>query len=309
MAHPILCVDIGGTSTKAAILEPGGQLNFIHSIDTVPGVERYFGALVDLIRQVRNRAPDVSEMGISLAGFLDDGRTRLIYNPNIKWLENFPLQERFCRSFPDLRIELEVDSNAAAMAEYCLGSGREHRRFLCVVCGTGLGVGMSVDGAPLRFAYGCLGDIGHVIVDRNGNPCSCGGRGCAEAMIGAPALVDRFRSLAQLHEAVTLQTVIERAGAGDQRAAQVIVQAGEWLGVALASIANMLFPDHIAIAGGLSAAGDLLIAPASRVFQDLASTAVRQRATITRATLGPLASLSGAAWPFWRHYPAKDVEF
>ncbi|MGH9620309.1 MAG: ROK family protein, partial [Bryobacteraceae bacterium] len=306
---PILCVDIGGTSTKAAILEPGGQLNFIHSIDTVPGVERYFGALVDLIRQVRNRAPDVSEMGISVAGFLDDGRTRLIYNPNIKWLENFPLHERLCQSFPDLRIELEVDSNAAAMAEYCLGSGREHRRFLCVVCGTGLGVGMSVDGAPLRFTYGCLGDIGHVIVDRNGPLCSCGGRGCAEAMIGALALVDRFRSLAHPHEAVTLQTVIERAGAGDQRAAQVIVQAGEWLGVALASIANMLFPDHIAIAGGLSAAGDLLIAPASRVFQDLASTAVRQRATITRATLGPLASLSGAAWPFWRHYPAKDVEF
>jgi glucokinase len=300
VVRPILCVDIGGTSTKAAVLEPDGELKFINAIATVPGPESFFEALVALIRETRNHAPDASEMGISVAGFLDDTRSRLIYNPNIKWLEDFPLHEELCRRFPDLRIELEVDSNAATMAEYHLGSGRGSRRFLCVTCGTGLGVGMCVDGRPLRFAYGCLGDIGHVIVDRNGPLCSCGGRGCAEAMIGAPALVDRFRRLAHLEEAVTLLAIIERANAGDQRAAQVIAQAGEWLGVALASIANILFPDRIAIAGGLSAAGNLLIAPASRVFQDLASTAVRQRITIARATLGARASLTGAAWPFWQ---------
>lgn len=300
VARPILCVDIGGTSTKAGVLEPGNELKFIDAIATLPGPERFFDALVALIREARNHAPDASEMGISVAGFLDDARSRLIYNPNIKWLEDFPLQEELRRSFPNVRAELEVDSNAATMAEYRLGSGRGSCRFLCVTCGTGLGVGMCVDGRPLRFAYGCLGDIGHVIVDRNGPLCSCGGRGCAEAMISAPALVDRFRMMAHLEEAVTLQAIIEQANAGDQRAAQVIVEAGEWLGVALASIANILFPDRIAIAGGLSAAGDLLIAPASRVFQDLASTAVREKTTVVRATLGPLAPLTGAAWPFWR---------
>lgn len=302
--RPILCVDIGGTSTKAAILQPSAELNLMSSIATVPGVRGYFEALVNLIRQVRNRAADVSgqcvmEMGVAVAGFLDDTRSRLIYDPNVKWLENFPLHERLCQTFPDLRIELEVDSNAATMAEYRLGSGRESRRFLCITCGTGLGVGMSVDGSPLRFAYGCLGDIGHVVVDRNGPLCSCGGRGCAEAMIGAPRLVDRYRSLAHREEVTTLQTIIERANAGDERAADVIVEAGEWLGVALSSIANTLFPDHIAIAGGLSAAGDLLIAPAYRVFREVASTAAREKTTVAKATLGPVASLMGAAWPFW----------
>jgi glucokinase len=119
-------------------------------------------------------------------------------------------------------------------------------------------------------------------------------------MIAAPRLVDRYRSLAHLEDAVTLQTIIERASAGEPRGIEVIGQAGEWLGVALASIANTLFPDHIAIAGGLSAASDLLIAPASRVFREMASTAARERTTIAKATLGPLASLMGAAWPFWQ---------
>lgn len=300
---PVLCVDIGGTSTKAAVQGPGDGFTSLDSIATVPGVEQYFESLVGLIRQVLNGVEPsgkrVAHMGVAVAGFLDDSRRRLIYNPNIRWLEGFPLHERLCGIFPDLRIEMEVDSNAATMAEYRSGSGRGSSRFLCVTCGTGLGVGMAVDGRPLRFAHGCLGDIGHVIVDRNGPMCTCGGRGCAEALIGSPRLMDRFRNLAHVEQAVTLQEVIKGANAGDRDAAEVIVEAGEYLGVALASIANILFPDRIAIAGGLSAAGDSLIEPARLVFQELASTATRQGTIILKATLGPLASLAGASWPFW----------
>lgn len=300
MTRSILCVDIGGTSTKAAILESSGELSVIDSIPTAPEIECYFEALVGLIRRMRSHAVQpVTELGIAVAGFLDDARTHLVYNPNIRWLEDFPLRERLCQRIPDLRIELEVDSNAATMAEYRLGSGRGSHRFLCVTCGTGIGAGMSVDGCVLRFAHGCLGDIGHVIVDRNGPLCSCGGRGCAEAVIGAQALVNRYTSLAHPDETVTLQTIVERANAGDQNAAGVIMEAGEWLGVALASIANMLFPDRIAIAGGLSAACDLLVLPARRVFEELAGTAVRHGTKISKAALGPRAPLVGAAWPFW----------
>jgi glucokinase len=304
-SHSVIAVDIGGTSTKAAILEPNGELKFVQSIPTLPDAQNYFQTLVELIRRVREHAAETSaqsikELGVAVAGFLDEERSRLIYNPNVSWLENFPLRERIDEVFPDLRIELEVDSNAATMAEYRLGSGRGTRRFLCVTCGTGLGVGMTVNGSPLRFAYGCLGDIGHVIVDRNGPRCTCGGRGCAEAMIGAPMLAIRFREITHVDEVVTLQAIIERAKAGDPSATEVIAQAGEWLGIALASIANMLFPDHIAIAGGLSAAGDLLITAADRVFREVASVKARHRTRLARATLGPLAPLVGAAWPFWQ---------
>ena len=305
LSRRFLCVDIGGTSTKAGILQTDGNLVFVDSIPSLPHIEDYFQSLVRLIRSVRERAEGqglqtVSEMGVSLAGFLDDARTHLVYNPNLSWLENFPLRHRLSKVFPDLQLELEVDSNAAALAEYHLGSGRGARRFLCVTCGTGLGVGMVVDGQPLRFAYGCLGDIGHVIIKRDGPPCSCGGIGCAEAIISAPNLARQYRELTGMDESATLRTVIERANAGDRQAMDVIRNAGEWLGVAVASMANILFPDRIAIAGGLSSALDLLAEPTRRVFQESASIIARSRTTLEIATLKSNASLVGAAWPFWK---------
>jgi glucokinase len=303
-ARPVLCVDIGGTSTKAGVLDTTGDLKFVNSIPSRPDAEHYFSELLSLIQQIRHQAEeqltqDLFEMGIGVAGFLDDERTRLVYNSNLRWLENFPLRERLSAAFPGLHLELEVDSNAATMAEYRLGSGQGFRRFLCVASGTGLGVGMVVDGHPLRIAYGCLGDIGHVVVQRDGPLCTCGGRGCAEIMVSAPMLAMQYQKLANPKQA-TLRIVIDAARAGDNHAVQILNEAGEWLGIAIASMSNTLFPDHIAVAGGLSAAGDLVLEPAERMFQQTASIAARSRTKLVRATLGPRASLIGAASPFWK---------
>ncbi len=301
--QPVLCVDIGGTSTKAGLLATSGDLQFVDSIPSRPDAVHYFSQLLTLIRQTLNQAGEQSappplEMGIAVAGFLDDDRTRLVYNPNLSWLENFPLRDRLSAAFPDLHIELEVDSNAAAMAEYRLGSGQGFYRFLCVTSGTGLGVGMIADGRPLRVAYGCLGDIGHVVVERDGPLCPCGGRGCAEIMVSAPVLAAQYRKVANLNQA-TLRTVIDAAQGGDQQAVQILSVAGEWLGIAIASIANTFFPDHIAFAGGLSAAGVLVLEPAERTFQKHAAIAARSHTQMVTATLGASASLIGAASPFW----------
>lgn len=258
LERPVLCVDIGGTSTKAGVLDPDGEIASISSIPSKPEVEAYFNALVRLIEQTGAAAATAFDqpargLGVAVAGFLDADRNYLLYNPNLSWLEGFPLRRRLAESFPELTIELEIDSNAATMAEYRFGSGRESARFLCVIAGTGLGVGMTVGGEPLRFAHGCMGDIGHVIVQRDGPLCTCGGRGCAEIMVSSSVLAERYRDAAGLTGAVALRDVIQAADAGNQHAVVVLKEAGEWLGVAIASMANTLFPDHIAIAGGLSA--------------------------------------------------------
>src|SRR6185437_13036158 len=132
-------------------------------------------------------------------------RSYLVYNSNLEWLEGFPLRKRLIERLPGIAIELEIDSNAATMAEYQLGSGQGSRRFLCATCGTGLGVGMAVDGVPLRFAYGCMGDIGHVIVLRDGPLCTCRGRGCAEIMISATSLARQYGTLRGEQDEVTLR--------------------------------------------------------------------------------------------------------
>ncbi len=302
--NSILCVDIGGTSTKVAVLDAAGAIRNLDSIPTRPHAETYFCSLTGLIERTREaalveqgRAP--VQMGVAVAGFLDAGRSHLVYNSNLAWLEGFPLRERLSDKFPELAIELEVDSNAATMAEYQLGSGRGSSRFLCLAAGTGLGVGMAVNGVPLRFAYGCLGDIGHVIVLRDGPLCTCGGKGCAEILVSAPFLAEQYRQMTAKESETTLRDVILNAQAGDLAAVDVLKRAGEWLGLAVASMANIFFPDHIAIAGGLSAADELVLGPAEKVFRESACLLARSNATLTRATLGSMATLIGAAWPFW----------
>jgi len=301
---PVLCVDIGGTSTKAGVLASNGQVELVDSIPTRPDPEAYLGKLIELIAATGKRAAQEfgtapSQMGIAVAGFLDQDREYLVYNSNLAWLERFPLRQRLSEQFPGMAIELEVDSNAATMAEYQLGSGRGSKRFLCLAAGTGLGVGLAIDGKPLRFAYGCLGDIGHVIVLRDGPLCTCGGRGCAEILVSAPVLAQRYQKLTRNTEETTLRDVICDAQSGEPMAIEILQQAGEWLGVAVASISNIFFPDHIAIAGGLSAAGPLVLGPAERVFRDSACVLARSNVTFSQAALGSMATLIGAAWPFW----------
>ncbi len=301
---PVLCVDIGGTSTKAGLLRQNGEVEFVHSIPTKPDVESYFHSLTALIERTLAEAArqgfEAKQLGVAVAGFLDSERDFLLYNSNLFWLEGFPLRRRLRERFPGLAIELEVDSNAAVMAEYQFGSGKNSQRFLCVTVGTGMGVGMTVEGAPLRFAYGCMGDAGHVIVLRDGPLCTCGGHGCAEAMVSAPVIAERYRQRAGIEQPVSLRDVIMAAGeSGNPIAAAVLREAGEWLGIAIASLANLFFPDHIAVAGGLSAAGDFTLRPAEEAFRQSACALARANTTFARATLGPNTTLIGAAWPFW----------
>ncbi|HEY7303371.1 MAG TPA: ROK family protein [Bryobacteraceae bacterium] len=302
MTNSVLCVDIGGTSSKAGILDPAGQLHWIESIPTSPNALSFANRLCELIdRTLANGAAGghvIAGIGVAVAGFISFERDRLVYNPNLSWLEEFPIKDRLSQRF-DFPIELEVDSNAATMAEYRFGSGANSKRFLCITSGTGLGVGMALNGAPLRFAYGCLGDIGHVVVQPDGPLCSCGGHGCAEIMVSAPALAERYKTRAGLEQDLNLRDVIEAAHARDPLALAILEEAGASLGIAIASMANILFPDHIAIAGGLSAAGDFVLDPAERVFRESASILARSNVSFTKATLGTMATLIGAAWPFW----------
>ncbi|MDQ2844372.1 MAG: ROK family protein [Acidobacteriota bacterium] len=308
---PILCVDIGGSSAKAGLLYANGELIHVDSIATKPDAESFMASLIQLIAKTRaapekDQQPEPIRLGIAVAGFLDPERTCLIYNSNLSWLEGFPLRRRLQQEFPGLTIELEVDSNAATMAEYRFGSGQGSSRFLCVTSGTGLGVGMTINGAPLRFAYGCLGDIGHTIVLRDGPLCTCGGRGCAEILVSAVSVAANYKQSINSVQDLSLRDVIEAAHRGETAAISVLQNAGEWLGVAVASMANTFFPDHIAIAGGLSAGGDFVLKPAERVFRESACVLARSTARFTRATLGSTATLIGAACPFWEGETNED---
>ena len=293
--------DIGGTTTKLALVGHEGRIDDFTSIPTGPAdASAFVDALLQLMGGILKRAGDrpIAGIGIAVAGFIGENHDRIAYNPNLPWLEDYPLRETIANRFR-LPVLVECDSNAACLAEYRFGAGREARRLLGLVCGTGIGGGMVIDGRILRFAYECLGDAGHIIVVPGGPPCPCGGRGCAEAVISAPAIAAKFAQTRGLAiGSCTLKDVIEAARNGCKDGRYLLREAGNLLGIALASLSHLLFPDRIVIAGGLSEADEYFIPAVEESFHFSAGNLPKSGVKISKAAFGWQATLVGAACPF-----------
>ncbi len=314
-----LGIDIGGTSTKLAIVAGSdGSTLAVQSIPTsgqgAPTVflPAMFKAAQALVARARADGHTVSGVGMAVAGFLDERRDRLVYNPNLQPLVGYPLLTGISAQL-QMPAVLEVDSNAACLAEALYGAGRGVDRFLSLSIGTGLGGGITQHGRLLRTSYECVGDIGHVIVDPQGPRCGAGCRGCAEALICAPALEGQALEQARmepqgglarrlaLHGTITARDVIELGHAGDVAAQSLLARTGHWLGIAIASMATIFFPDLVAISGGVSEAGEMLLAAANRAFRETAAPFAADRVTLCKGTLGARAGVIGAAAGIWNH--------
>jgi len=193
------------------------------------------------------------------------------------------LEKRFSLNCP-----LEVDSNAAVVAEYRHGAGRGSSRFLGVTVGTGLGGGVIIDGQLLRFTGECAGDIGHIILDRNGRLCTCGARGCLEAMVNVASLEERGQGR-------SVREIISGAREGDQIAVKALSETGWWLGLGLASLCPLFSPDTIAVGGGISAAGELLLESVRKSFHVHARPEFRDHTSILGSSFEGWDGMIGAA--------------
>jgi glucokinase len=284
-----LGVDIGGTNTKVALVSDRGD---VAGIETFPTGQNQ-AALIANIREAANRCRGDTALrgaGVAVAGFINSARDRLSYNPNLQWLEGFPLRDALADAL-GVTVALEVDSNASCHGEYRFGAGRGSERFLCLVAGTGLGVGMIIGGALVRFMGECIGDAGHVVVDANGPECPCGGRGCAEVMVSERTIVQKAQCGA------TLRDVMESARQGNSRAVSELAAAGRALGIAMASLSQIFFPDRIALAGGLAEAEDLVLPAAEAEFRRTVNAEARAHVSVVKAALGWRATVIGAAAP------------
>jgi glucokinase len=268
-----------------------------------------YAEVKNLFTEARNKSLQVEGIGISIAGFIDPERTRLEFNPNLPTLEGYPITQAFSNRF-DLPVVLEVDSNCATLGEQRFGSGRASKRFLCLVIGTGLGGGMTIDGELVRFTYECMGDMGHVIVQPGGPSCSVGCKGCAEALVSAPGIVKRANlalpSFPNSSLNITKQEtgdlearhIIEAAREDEPLAVMLLNDTGYWIGLALSSLSALFLPDRIALAGGVSEAGDLLLKPTETAYRSNAGAFYQENVTIKKAQLGWQATVLGAACPF-----------
>jgi glucokinase len=170
--------------------------------------------------------------------------------------------------------------------------------------GTGIGGGIVVDGRIFHGSTGVAGEIGHMSIQADGRPCGCGNRGCLEAYASASAMVARMKetlaagrpsTLSERGEALTAQDISRAAAEGDAAAAENIETTGRYLGVGVSNVLHILNPGVVAFSGGVTAAGEMLLAPLRREVAARSLTASREAARICYAQLPREAGLIGAA--------------
>lgn len=304
-----LGIDVGGTTAKLGTVDAAGQIRGRAAVPTGAAltaeslVSSIAAAAGPLLERARDEGLEVATAGLALPGMLYPDRSAVRNVTNLPGLSHAPLRDWLAETL-GLTVALDNDACAAALGEYRYGAGPGADRLLVVTVGTGIGAGMVVDGAVFRTSQGCLGDPGHVIVDRDGPRCGCGGRGCLEAIAAAPAIVrhaarraveDPASALAQLPAPFEVRDVARVAEAGDPAARAVLAEAGRWLGMGLTSLLHVLSPDRILIGGGVAEAGGLLLDPLREAMLDHGMPFLTRGLRIDRAALTADAGLLGAA--------------
>jgi glucokinase len=284
----VVALDIGGSGIRAARVQDGvivrrARLDLIPAEAPANAAETLRAALGSL-----EPSPGDGALGVAFPGFLDDAGRVLpgIYLPGFVGMDFVDTLGPLMDGRP---MAVVPDIAAAGVAE-AAATGTSGR-LLCVCLGTGANAVLVVDGAVVDLAGGCLGDAGHVVIDAEGPECTCGGRGCLEAVCSGRALA---REGAQLGFG-DAASVCEAARETNPGAIELVSRAGRALGRALASWAAMTFPDLVVVTGGLSAAGELLVAPARAEMRRVGPPGIVSGLAVQIGRCGPDAALLGAA--------------
>lgn len=301
-------VDIGGTKVAAGVVDGEGVI-IERRLAATPS--RSAAAVEDtiaaVVAELRAEHP-VETVGIGAAGWVDTDQAVVRFSPHLAWRQE-PLKERLEQRI-DLPLIVDNDANAAAWAEYRFGAGQGASVMVCITLGTGIGGGLVLNGQLFRGSYGMAGEWGHMIVVPGGQLCECGNRGCWEQYASGNALVRDAKELISSGSPV-VQGLLDAVGgvdeisgaaitqaavAGEPLARELLADIGRWLGIGIANLAAALDPELIVVGGGVSAAGDLLLAPARESFRrTLTGRGFRPQARIELAAFRNDAGLIGAA--------------
>ena len=307
-------VDIGGTNLKAGLVDESGvllatQKMKVASIADDEGLAWTVASLVqELARTVNIPVSDVASVGVGVPGTVEIRSGSINYTCNLP-LRNVPLRKLFHR-YLSIPLYIENDANCAALAEYLVGAGRDSKRFVTVTLGTGVGAGIVHNGKIYHGANGMAGEVGHMVIQRDGLPCPCGRCGCWEQYASATALKRiTAEALAAHPDSILAQVVAENEGRvsgqsafiaarrGDPVGQQVCDKYVDYLACGVVNVVNIFQPDTLAIGGGVSneAEEQLLLPVQQRVARESIPCGRDRRTRIVKAELGNRAGLIGAA--------------
>ena len=305
-----LGVDVGGTNLKAGLVDAEGRILAARKrpLGVFRGPEAFAAELADLAREAAEAGgadPAALEyVGIGIPGAVAGGQ--VLYTCNIP-MKDVPL-ERYFRRRLDVPVLLGNDADCAAVGEYLCGAGRGTRNFAVVTLGTGVGGGFILNG-KLYSGSGMAGEVGHMVICRDGAPCGCGRRGCWEAYSSATGLIRLTREAMAAHPDSLLHALAAENGGVEGRTAFQAAQAGDpaavelcrtyvgYLAAGVTNLVNILQPEALALGGGVADAPPaLLLDPLREIVERECYPRHAGRAPrVVKAELGNDAGIIGAA--------------
>ena len=287
--------DLGGTRLKYGLVDWRGRAVHTEEAETPDGIDSLLALLEDIWKGLRQKGGnDIRAAGFGFAGIFSLRERKILQSPNYPGLDDFDLVPALSR-FIRLPIFIHNDANMAAFGEFRAGAGRGTASLILLTIGTGVGGGVILDGRLWEGACGFAGEIGHAVVNPEGDRCNCGGRGCLETEVSAAKIVAHYRKLTGFGEAMTAEDVCRRAEAGDAAARAAFEAVARFLGIALGSFINLLNPELVLLGGGVMEAGGLLLEPAAAEARKRSFRAAFECSRIERASLGNKAGFLGAA--------------
>lgn len=273
-------IDIGGTSTKIAIVDREGHIiaRKVMSMEGFNNEWDYFNVLFEMIRTLHSNYSRNRIVGVGIGSpscipekGLIKGAANLPFSEEVKIVEI--LEAEF-----NLPTYLIKDGNAAALGEGQFGAAKDMSNFIVLTLGTGLGCGIIINNQVISGHFGQAGELGHSTIKEGGRICGCGRRGCLEAYVSATGIKrTTFKLLADFdnksslrdvtYNQMTAKGISEAALQGDVIAQKAFLRTAEYLGKQLANLVTLFEPEAFILAGGLAEAGELLFQPTIEVME------------------------------------------
>ena len=289
-----LGLDLGGTNIKICVLEIiDSECRVIENVSILTGALNGPEYVVNLLAESarfysKEKYQDVEAISVAVPGIFDHANGEILLFPNLpgNW-KNQPMQapiEALC-SMP---VHILNDARAFSLAEAHAGQARGKSPVACIVLGTGVGGGIVIDGKIHMGSTLGAGEIGHQVVNPDGEICGCGSQGCVETMTSASAI-------SKMAGTQTAEEAFSRAMSGDQKAVAAFEEAAKWLGIGIANVMAVLAPEIFIIGGGVAQSGDFFLKLILKEAQSRSKVSPEDSIKIVPAALGVYAGSIGAA--------------
>lgn len=287
--------DIGGTHIKYGAADRLGQLAVKGRAVSPKSPKEFFSLMADLWADMKTKSPGrITACGLGIAGFFSRRDQVILQSPNYPLLDRIDLVSPL-KEILRVPFWIDNDANMAAYGEWSRNSGKGKTSLVFLTIGTGIGSGIILDGRLWQGENGFAGELGHLIVNPEGEVCNCGARGCLETEVSAARLAANYRYYACSEESLTSREVHLRARRKDPAALKSFERCGFYLGIGLGGVISLLDPGRIVLGGGVMAAGHYLLRPAIEETRRRTNPFAFSACSIERSTLGNDAGVLGAA--------------